>query len=128
VALENISILRREGLVDRVREDVGPYLMERLGELRDHPIVGEVRGQGLMAGVELIRDKASHTVFTPAGRVGTRCRDLCFNANVVIRAVHDTMVMAPPLTISRREIDTLVETLAQALDATARELPEPAPS
>jgi putrescine aminotransferase len=123
VALENISILDREGLVERVREDVGPYLMERLEGLSGHPLVGEVRGRGLMAGVELVRDKAGPGFFRPAGRVGTHCRDLCFKANVIIRAVGDTMVMAPPLIITRAEIDTLVDTLSRALDQTERDLP-----
>ncbi|MBB4285292.1 aspartate aminotransferase family protein [Roseospira goensis] len=123
VALENISILEREGLVDRVREDIGPFLMERLEGLRDHPLVGEVRGKGLMAGVELIRDKDQHSFFAPVGRVGTRCRDHCFSNNVVIRAVEDTMVMAPPLIITRDQIETMVDTLARALDRTQRDLP-----
>ncbi|MBB4266393.1 aspartate aminotransferase family protein [Roseospira visakhapatnamensis] len=123
VALENISILEREGLVDRVREDIGPYLMSRLETLRDHPLVGEVRGQGLLAGVELIRDKAHHTFFSPVGRVGARCRDHCFRNNAVVRAVYDTMVMAPPLVIGRDEIDILVDTLSHALDQTHQDLP-----
>ncbi|WP_343031176.1 aspartate aminotransferase family protein [Roseospira navarrensis] len=124
VALETISIMDRERLVERVREDVGPYLMERLGTLRDHPLVGEVRGRGLMAGVELIRDRASHAFFSPAGKVGTRCRDHCFNANVIIRAVADTMILSPPLVISRAQIDRLVSALAEALDRTQRDLPD----
>ncbi len=123
VALENISILEREGLVDRVREDIGPYLQARLRSLRDHPLVGEVRGQGLIAGVELIRDKTRHDFFAPVGRVGTRCRDHCFRNNAVVRAVYDTMVMAPPLVIGRDEIDTLVDALAHALDQTHQDLP-----
>jgi len=123
VALENISILERDGLVDRVRDDVGPYLMARLGTLRDHPLVGEVRGQGLIAGVELVRDKAHHAFFSPVGRVGTRCRDHCFRNNIVVRAVYDTMVMAPPLVITRDEIDILVDRLAEALDQTHQDLP-----
>jgi len=124
VALETISIMEREGLVERVREDTGPYLMERLGTLRDHPLVGEVRGAGLMAAVEMIRDKETHTFFSPVGKVGTRCRDYCFNANVIIRAVADTMIMSPPLVITRDQIDLMVETLARALDQTQRDLPE----
>jgi len=123
VALENISILEREGLVDRVREDVGPYLKDRLQALRDHPLVGEIRCQGLIAGVELIRDKAHHAFFTPVGRVGTRCRDHCFRNNAIVRAVYDTMVMAPPLIISRDEIDILVDSLSKALDQTHQDLP-----
>jgi putrescine aminotransferase len=124
VALENISILERERLVERVRDDVGPALMERLAALADHPLVGEVRGRGLMAGVELRPDARADLGPVPAGRIGTRCRDYCFEANVIIRAVHDTMVLSPPLVITHEQIDHLVATLTQALDRTWRDLPE----
>jgi putrescine aminotransferase len=77
-----------------------------------------------MAGVELIRDRTEHTFFAPAGRVGTRCRDYCFNNNVIIRAVADTMIMSPPLVITRDQIDRMVGALAFALDQTHRDLPE----
>ncbi len=123
VALENISILEREGLVTRTREDTGPYLMERLSTLAGHPLVGEVRGRGLMVGVELQTDAHSGAAPAPAGRIGTRCRDYCFEANVIIRAVHDTMVMSPPLVITREQIDHMVEALTRALDRTWQDLP-----
>ncbi|KAA5604215.1 aspartate aminotransferase family protein [Roseospira marina] len=123
VALETLSIMERERLVERVRDDVGPYLMERLGALREHPLVGEVRGVGLMAGVELIRDKTAHAFFSPVGKVGTRCRDHCFNNNVIIRAVADTMVLSPPLVITPAQIDHMVDTLTRSLDQTEQDLP-----
>src|SRR3546814_13021372 len=90
-------------LVARVREDVGPYLQQRLATLADHPLVGEVRGIGLLGAVELVADKASRARFKPEGRAGTICRDHCVKLNVVSRAVRDTLVVSPPLIIRRTE-------------------------
>ena len=122
VALENIAIIEEENLVERVREDVGPYLQQRLAPLADHPLVGEVRGVGLLGAVELVADKVSRARFNPEGRAGTLCRDHCFRGNVVSRAVRDTMVLSPPLVISRPEIDELVARLTKAIDLTAKDL------
>ena len=122
VALENIAIIEEENLVERVREDVGPYLQQQLATLADHPLVGEVRGIGLLGGVELVADKASHARFKPEGRVGTLCRDHCMKENVVSRAVRDTMVISPPLIISHAEVDELVARLGKAIDLTAKDL------
>ncbi|MEQ9607362.1 MAG: aspartate aminotransferase family protein [Kiloniellaceae bacterium] len=122
VALENIAILEEENLVERVREEVGPYLQERLATLADHPLVGEVRGIGLLGAVELVADKASHARFKPEGRAGTICRDHCVKQNVVSRAVRDTMVLSPPLIISKAEIDELVVRLGKAIDLAAKDL------
>ncbi len=122
VALENIAIIEEENLVQRVREDVGPYLQQRLASLADHPLVGEVRGLGLLGAVELVADKKTHGRFAPEGRAGTICRDHCFKGNVISRAVRDTMVISPPLTITREEIDELVARLSKAIDLAARDL------
>ncbi len=122
VALENIAIMEEENLVQRVREEAGPYLQEQLATLREHPLVGEVRGIGLLGAVELVADKASHARFTPEGRAGTICRDYCFKGNLVSRAVRDTMVVSPPLIISKAEIDELVARLRRAIDLAAKDL------
>src|SRR3546814_14662564 len=74
-------------LVARVREDVGPYLQQRLATLADHPLVGEVRGIGLLGAVELVADKASRARFKPEGRAGPICRDHCVKLNVGRRPV-----------------------------------------
>ncbi len=122
VALKNIEIIRREGLVEKVRDVTGPHLAKALQRLADHPLVGEVRSVGLLGAYELVADKAARTRFEPAGRAGTICRDHCFANNAVMRACGDTMVMSPPLTIEPDEIDALVEVARTALDATAKEL------
>jgi putrescine aminotransferase len=119
VALENIRILRDEKIVEAVGSDSGPYLQARLRELADHPLVGEVRGIGLIAGIELVEDKAAHKSFDPEGRAGILCRDACMAQGVIVRATRDVIVMSPPLIITRAEIDELVAALAKGLDETA---------
>jgi putrescine aminotransferase len=121
VALENIRILRDEGIVEKVGSDTGPYFQKRLRELADHPIVGEVRGVGMIAGIELIKDKARHEFFGDVGTVGTIARDHSFANGLVMRAVYDTLVLSPPLILTREQIDELVGIVRLVLDKTARD-------
>ena len=122
VALANIALIERDGLVEKVRDETGPYLAECLQSLSDHPLVGQVRSFGLLGAIELVEDKASRTHFEPLGRVGTLCRDHCFQNGLVMRAVRDGMVLSPPLIIETAEIDALVETARRCLDLTAKDL------
>jgi putrescine---pyruvate transaminase len=116
VARENIALMKRERIVERVREEMGPYFMERLSTLLDHPLVGEVRGVGLMAAVELTHDKTGRRPVAPMGSLATPARNLCFANGLVTRAVRDCLVFSPPLVISKHEVDELVETLRFCLD------------
>ena len=123
VALENLRILEEEQLIERVREDTGPYLQRSLREaLEDHPLVGEVRGVGLIGAIELVEDRAARKHFEPVGRVGAICRDHCFANKVMLRAVRDAVVLSPPLIMSREEIDQLVERAKHCIDLTAKDL------
>ena len=117
VAREVIRLMKAEATVERVRDDIGPYFQRRLGDLLDHPLVGEVRGVGLMAAVELSRDKAGRTPATPLGSLATPVRNLCFANGLVTRAVRDCLVFSPPLIITHAEVDELVATLRRSLDA-----------
>ena len=119
VALANINALDSEGIVDRVREDTAPYFAERIGSLADHPLVGEARTIGLMGAVEIVADKASNKRFHKDLNVGTHCRNFCFENGLVMRAVGDSMIVAPPLVISRAQVDELVEKAWRCLDLTA---------
>ena len=123
VALKNLEVIARDGLVPRVKTKIGPYLQRRLRErFADHPLVGEVRGEGLLAAIELVQDKKNRAFFPETGEVGMRCRNYCFNNGLISRAVRDTMVLAPPLVISESEVDEIVSLLAFAIDSTARDL------
>jgi putrescine---pyruvate transaminase len=122
VALENIRILKEEGIIERVAVETGPYLQKRLKELESHPLVGEVRGLGFIAAIELVKDKKRREFFDPIGEVGLICRDHCFANGVVLRATRDTMLVSPPLVMSRGQIDELVEGARRCLDLTARDV------
>ncbi|ANF88910.1 aspartate aminotransferase family protein [Pseudomonas sp. M5A4_2d] len=117
VALENIRILRDEKIVNRVHEETAPYLQKRLRELADHPLVGEVRGVGMLGAIELVQDKATRKRYEGRG-VGMICRTFCFENGLIMRAVGDTMIISPPLVISKAEIDELVTKARQCLDLT----------
>lgn len=120
VALENIRLMEEESLVARVREDIGPYFQNQLRTLADHPLVGEVRGLGLLGGVELAADKSRRILFDPGLKVGAFCMNLAFERGVIIRAIRDVLEFSPPLIITRPQVDTLVAETRAILDAAAR--------
>ncbi|TBW40550.1 aspartate aminotransferase family protein [Azotobacter chroococcum] len=123
VALENLRLLREEGIVERVRTRTAPYLQKRWRELAEHPLVGEVRGVGMLAALELVKDKRTRERFPADKTAGLRCREHCFANGLVMRAVGDTMIVAPPLVISEAEIDELIAKARLCLDLTASEMP-----
>ena len=118
VAVANIKLIRRLKLVEHVRDDVGPYLATRFAELRDHPLVGDTQTCGLMGAVQMVKDKASATPFASDLGVGMICRGHCFASGLVMRAVGDRMIVAPPLVITRVQIDELVGLARKCLDLT----------
>ncbi len=118
VALENLRIIREEKILEKVRAETAPYLQKRLRELADHPLVGEVRGLGMLGAIELVKNKKTRERFEGKG-VGMICRGHCFNNGLIMRAVGDTMIIAPPLVISKDEIDELVTKARKCLDLTA---------
>ncbi len=122
VALANIRLIRREGLVERVRTDVGPYLAEHFAELAGHPLVGEAQACGLMGALQLVRDKASAAMFDGALEVGMLCRGHCFGNGLVMRAVGDRMIIAPPLVVTRAQVDEMTGLIRKCLDLTLADL------
>ncbi|MET0281955.1 MAG: aspartate aminotransferase family protein [Steroidobacteraceae bacterium] len=118
VALANLEIIQRERLVENARDTAGPYLQQRWAELGAHPLVGEVRGVGLLGALELVKSKSPLTWFEPRGKVGERCRDNAILNGLVMRATRDTMIIAPPLVITKAQIDELVEKAWRTLDQT----------
>jgi putrescine aminotransferase len=119
VALANLDIIEGESLVARA-DVMGESLREKLrAALADHPMVGEIRGVGLIGAIELTADKRVRRFFEKRGRVGQICRDLCIENGLIMRAVRDTMVFSPPLIIAEAEVDMLVERAARAIDQTS---------
>jgi putrescine aminotransferase len=107
VALANLQIIQRERLVEHVRDVAGPCLQQRWATLAAHPLVGEVRGLGLFAALELVKAKEPRTWFEPRGKVGERCRDNAIANGLVMRATRDTMIVAPPLEVSNQYLPVL---------------------
>jgi putrescine aminotransferase len=123
VALKNLEVLEKRGLVPRVKQSIGPYLQRRLHEaLESHPLVGEVRGIGMLAAIELVPNKPARSFFPRDMDVGTRCRNHCVSGGLMMRAIRDTMVLAPPLIATETEIDEIVAKARHGIDATARDL------
>jgi putrescine aminotransferase len=122
VALANLRIMQSEGIVERVKNKAAPYFNQRWASLAEHPIVGEARSLGLMGAIEIVKDKDSRERFHKDLAAGTRCRDLCVNNGVVMRAVGDTMIVSPPLIVENEHIDELVEKAWRCLDLTAESL------
>jgi len=122
VAVANIGLIRELGLVDRVRDEAGPFLARRFERLGAHPLVGETQACGLMASVQLVKDKARGTRFAPELDVGTLCRGHCFANGLVMRAVGDRMIIAPPLVITHAQIDEMMALIERCLDLTLDEL------
>jgi len=122
VALANIRLLREQDVVRHVREDIGPYLAQRIAELDGHPLVGETQSCGMMAAVQLVKDKATATPFDGALEVGMVCRGHCFGNGLIMRAVGDRMIVAPPLVMTRAQIDEMMVLIRRCLDLTFEDL------
>jgi len=121
VGLENLAIIEERDLVGNAAR-VGKVLQDKLLAFSDHPLVGEVRGAGLIAGIELVADKASRTPFSPIGRVGAAAFSAGHEHGLIVRAIGDTIALCPPLIITESEVDELVSRLEKVLDTTASRL------
>jgi len=122
VGLANIKLVRELGLVDRVRNDVGPYLAKAFEQISKHPLVGEAQSCGLMGALLLVKDKTGGdgrgAPFPPDREVGMVCRGHCFANGLIMRAVGDRMIIAPPLVITHAQIDEMVALIGRCLDLT----------
>jgi len=118
VAMANLRILQREGLVARIRNDIGPYLQNGWRKLGEHPLVGDARMVGLMGALELVRSKDPVERFDENQGVGNICRDILVNNGLVMRAVGDTIVAAPPFILSHEEADEMIEKAWKCLNLT----------
>lgn len=117
--LATLQVLREGNIIERAASEIAPHFQSRLRELEDHPIVGEVRGRGMFAAVELVRDKASRQRLAPESEAAIFCRDAANEGGLMVRQTGNAMIMAPPLVCNTAEIDDLVELLGRALDRTA---------
>jgi putrescine aminotransferase len=123
VALKNIEVLGRDDIVKSVKKTIGPYFQRRVREtFSNHPLIGEVRGLGLLAAMELVEDKIARRGFPRDKNAGLICRDHCFENGLVMRAIRDTMVLSPPLIISEAEVEKMLSKAKLCIDLTAGDL------
>jgi putrescine aminotransferase len=114
-ALANIAILEREKLIERVRDDVGPYFQKKLHAFAGHPAVGEVRGFGLIGALDLLPRGGRPALQTPPV-LGAKAVALLRKEGVIVRGIRDLIAMSPPLIITHEEIDFLFAGVQRALD------------
>ncbi len=124
VALANLEIMEREQLPQRVRDDIGPYLAQRFVEIGAHPLVGIAETCGFTAGLVLVKNKERRERFAEDLSVGMICRGHCFRNGLIMRAVGDRMIIAPPLTMTHDQIDEMVTLILRCLDLTYQEVKE----
>jgi putrescine aminotransferase len=109
-AMAVLDIFEKENLVQRAAE-MGAYLGERLEALHKYPIVGDIRGIGVLRAIELVADKQTRAHIEPEGQAGTFIRDYCYDHGMIVRNNADILVLAPALVITRDIIDEIVATI-----------------
>jgi putrescine aminotransferase len=117
--LATMDVLQHTSILEESSSVLAPYFASSLASLVDHPVVGEVRCQGLVAAVELVADKASRERLAPESAGAVYTRDRAIENGLMVRQTGDAMIMSPPFVTSKAEIDALVSKLTGALDKTA---------
>ena len=118
VGLANIALMETEQLPQRVKNDIGPYLAKRYAELNNHPLVGVAETCGFTAGLVLVKNKKTKERFAESLSVGMLCRKHCFQTGLIMRAVGDRMIIAPPLIMTHAQIDEMMDLIVHCLDLT----------
>ena len=118
LGLANVKLIRDQKMVETVANVTGPYLAEKFAELAAHPLVGLSETKGLMGGLVLVKNKTTHERFDAAHGVGMICRGHCFANGLIMRAVGDRMIIAPPLVITKPQIDEMIGLIRICLDKT----------
>ncbi len=126
VAVANIKLIQRERLVEKVRDELGPYLAKKFAELAEHPLIGEAQTCGLMGALQIVKNKATLETFDSQLEVGMLCRAHCFGNGLIMRAVGDRMIIAPPLVMTLAQIDEMAALIRKCLDLTQAELKQKA--
>ena len=117
MSVRALQLMEERDVVGHVRK-VAPVFQAALQSFADHPLVGEVRGVGLLGAIELVADKATGKAFDPAQRVGFYCSDRGQAHGLINRPIVDSMAFCPPLIIEPAQIEELFARFAKALDET----------
>src|SRR6185503_4056230 len=112
--LETQKLYKERDMLSHVRRQMGPF-QKKLASLMDEELVGEVRGVGLVAGVELVKNKATKESFAPVGKIGRMVAARAQENGLIIRAIGDTISLCPPLIINEAQIEELVARLRKSI-------------
>jgi 4-aminobutyrate---pyruvate transaminase len=116
VALRNLELMEERGLMAHAAE-VGEYFQQQLAPIADHPLVGNLRGIGLIAGLELVSDKTTREQYPPSEKTAFKVAAACLAEGLIVRALPgDVIAICPPLIITRDQVDELVEKLFKGLN------------
>ncbi len=118
--IATIEILKEQKIIENLSANIGDYMEQRWQQLADHPIVGEARVKGMVASLELVKDKSSKERLAAEDEGAVYCRDIAIEHGIIIRAVDNALIAAPPIICNKQEIDTFIDTLILALDTTAK--------
>jgi len=118
VALANIHLVQQLGLVDKVQTCTGPHLAKHFESLKDHPLVGDAESLGLMGALLLVKNKETGEAFPEEVDIGMVCRGHCFGNGLIMRAVGNRMIIAPPLVMTKAQIDEMMVLIRHCLDLT----------
>jgi 4-aminobutyrate--pyruvate transaminase len=121
VALEVLKIYEEMDVNGRARR-IGRRLLDGLQRFSGHPLVGDVAGIGMIAGVELVQDKRTRAGYAPAGRAGKVIDRIGHEHGLILRVIGDRIAFAPPFVITEGEIDEMLAGVGRTLDAAHREL------
>jgi len=122
-ALKNIEIIKRDKILEHVR-DIEPYFHQQLKNLYELPIVGDVRGKGIMAGIECVIDKDSKKALTLDKAIASRIDEESIKLGLIIRPIYHICVLSPALIISKKQIDNLIDKLSLAITNATKQLKE----
>jgi putrescine aminotransferase len=114
-ALANLHVIERDRLIERTRDDAGPYFQQKLRSFAGHPAVGEVRGHGLIGAIELL-PREGKIALAPTTMLGVKGAKLAREEGVIVRGIRDLIAMSPPLIVTHEEIDFLFAAVSKTLD------------
>ena len=114
VAIETQKLYKERDMLSHVRRQMGPF-QKKLGALVEEDLVGEVRGVGLVAGLELVKNKQTREAFAPIGKVGRLVAGRAQDNGLIVRAIGDTIAVCPPLIIDEAQVDELVARIKKSL-------------
>ena len=120
--IANLELMKETNIVNQVQSNTAPYLASKWKTLQEHPLVGEARCLGMLAALEIVEDKNNFKRFKNSKEVVISCRDYCYENGLVMRAIVNKMVIAPPLICSSEHIDEIIEKVWKCLDLTAQSI------